>query len=63
MVCFQKLPRCTGNMSFSPEPMQGALVMTPHSRAQLPSGYRALAHNLIKSLEQPCEMVMTVPTP
>lgn len=43
--------------------MQGVLVTTPHSWAQLPSGCRALAHNLIKSLEQPCDMVMTVPTP
>ena len=24
---------------------------------------QALAHNLIKSLEQPCKMVITIPTP
>lgn len=36
-------------------------IMTPGTSAPVPSGCTAVAHNLIKSLGQPCKMVKDYP--
>ena len=38
-------------------------VMTPGTSALVPSGCTAVAYNFIKSLGQPCKMVMIIPMP